>query len=236
MISKPWRVRALHPAQRRLLAGRVGVEAEVDAFRQPRELSQVLLGECRAHCRDDRLEPCLPQRDHVGVPLHHHRAVLLRDRRPGEMEPVEDAALLEQLALGRVHVLPLERVVVVELPRLEADHPATRVGEREHQPLWEVVVATLIREARRPQLVGREALLLRLGREAATRREPEAELLRDLLSEPAAREILAHRLARRPFPQVPLEEDRRLLEHARALARDVGATRPPAARPPRTRA
>ena len=45
-----------------------------------------------------------------------------------------------------------------------------------------------------------------------TRREPEAELLRDLLAEPAAREILAHRLARRPLPEVPLEEDRRLLE------------------------
>ena len=106
-ISKPCAVRALHPAQRRLLACRVGVEAEVEALRQPRELAQMLLGERRAHRRDDRLEPRLPERDHVGVALDDDRPVLLRDRGPGEVEAVEHAALLEQLALGRVDVLSL---------------------------------------------------------------------------------------------------------------------------------
>ena len=49
--------------------GRVGVEAEEDALRQPRQLLQLALGERGAHRRDDRLEPGLAQRDHVGVPL-----------------------------------------------------------------------------------------------------------------------------------------------------------------------
>ena len=147
-------MRALHAAERRLLAGRVGVEAEVEALRQPRELPQMMLGQRRSHRRDDRLEPGLPQRDHVGVALDHDRPVLLRDRRPSEVEAVENVALLEQLALGRVDVLPLQRVVVVELARLEPDHPAARVGEREHQPRREVVVAALVRQPGGAQLVG----------------------------------------------------------------------------------
>ena len=65
------RRRELHPAQRRLLAGRVGVEAEVDAAREPLQLLQLPLGQRGPHRRDDRLEarpgaarsrPCCPRR------------------------------------------------------------------------------------------------------------------------------------------------------------------------------
>ena len=66
-------------------------------------------------------KPGLPQRDHVGVPLDDDRAVLLRDRRARQVEPVEDASLVEELALGRVHVLAAQRIVLVQLARLEAD-------------------------------------------------------------------------------------------------------------------
>ena len=62
-------------------------------------------GERRSHRGDDGLEPRLAERDHVGVALHDHRALLLRDRLPGQVEPVEDVAFVEELALGRVHVL-----------------------------------------------------------------------------------------------------------------------------------
>ena len=166
----------LHPAQRRLLPRRVGVEAEEQALREPAELPQLVLGERRAHRRDDRLDPGLAERDHVGVPLDDDRAVLLRDRRPGEMEPVEDVPLLEHVALGRVDVLAAQRVVVAKLPRLEADDPPARVGEREHETEREVVVAALVREARRPDLVGREAALPRLRDEPRATREAEPEL------------------------------------------------------------
>ena len=107
--------RQLHPAQGRLLPCRVGVEAEKEALRQPAELAELGLGQCRAHRRDDRLDPGLAERDHVRVPLYDDRAVLLRDGRARQMEPVEDVALLEQLALRRVDVLTAERVVVPQL-------------------------------------------------------------------------------------------------------------------------
>ena len=97
---EPERRRELHPAQGRVLAGRVGVEAEIEPARQPLQLLQLALGQRRPHRRDDRLEPGLPQRDHVGVPLDDDRPLLLRDRRPRQVEPVEDRRLVEELALG----------------------------------------------------------------------------------------------------------------------------------------
>ena len=175
--------------------------------------------ERRAHRGDDRLEAGLPERDHVGVPLDDDGALLLGDRGAREMEPVEDRRLVEQLALGRVHVLAAQRVVVAQLPRLEADDTAARVREREHQPRREVVVAARVVEPGGAELVGREALLLRLPGEPAPRREPEPELAADLLAETAAREVLPHGLTRRRLPQVALEERRRLLEQRRGAAR-----------------
>ena len=118
------------------------------ALRQAHELLQLLLGQRGSHRRDDRLEPGLPQRDHVGVPLDDERAILLRDRGAREMQPVEDRGLVEQLALGRVHVLAAQRIVLAQLARLEADDAPARIGEREHEPVREVVAAATARRAR----------------------------------------------------------------------------------------
>ena len=200
------------PAERRLLAGGVGVEAEVDPTGEPLELLQLALGQRRSHRRHGRLEPRLAERDHVRVPLDDDGALLLRDRRPGEVEAVEHRRLVEELGLGRVHVLAAQRVVLAQLPCLEADHAPARVGEREHQPRREVVVATGVGQARGAQLVAREALLLRLAGEAGARREAEPELAADLLAQPAAREVRAHRLTGGGIPQVALVERRRLVE------------------------
>ena len=120
---------------------------------------------------------------------------------------------MEELALGRVDVLAAERIVVVQLARLEADDPPARVGEREHQPLREVVVAARVRQPGAAQLVGREALLARLLREAGARREAEAELAADGLAEAAALEVGAHGYAGRRLPEVALVERGRLVEH-----------------------
>ena len=136
---EPLRDGELHAAQRRRLAGGVAVEREPQPLREAAELAQLLLGERGAHARDDRLEPRLPERDHVGVSLDDARAILFRDRGARLVEAVDDGALVEELRLLRVHVLAGQRVVVVELARLEAEHAAARVGEREHQPALEVV-------------------------------------------------------------------------------------------------
>ena len=132
-----------------------------------RESSLTLpLRERRSHGGDHRLQACLPKRDHVGVALHDDPALLLRDCVSREVEPVQDRRLVEELALGRVHVLAPQRIILVELARLEADDPAACVGQWEHQPAREVVVPAGIREAGIAELVPREALLLRLLREA----------------------------------------------------------------------
>ena len=121
--------------------------------RQPRELLQLPLGERRAHRRDDRLEPGLAQREHVGVALDDDRALLLRDRGARAVEPVEQVALAEELALGRVDVLRAQRVVLAQLARLEAAHPPARVGQREEQAPVEVVVAAPVDEPGRGELL-----------------------------------------------------------------------------------
>ena len=129
------------------------------------------------------------------------------------MEPVQNGALVEEVALGRVHVLATQRIVLTELARLKPDHAAARVGEREHEALREVVGASRRHQARRLQLVEREAALARLVREPLARRQPETELLGDLLAEPASGEVLANRRGPIPVPEEPLEVRGRLVEH-----------------------
>ena len=131
------------------------------------------------------------------------------------MEPVEDVALLEQLALRRVDVLAPERVVVAQPPGLEADHATARVGEGEHQAEGEVVVAALVREPCGADLLEGEPALAGLRHETRAAGEPEAELLRDLLAEPALREVVAHRLPRLRLPEHSLEVGRGLVEERR---------------------
>ena len=144
----------------------------------------------------------LPQREHVGVPLDDDRPVLARDRLPRRVEPVEEVALAEQLALRRVDVLRLQRIVVVELPRLEAAHAAARIGEREDDAPVEVVVAAAVGEPDRPQLIVRVALLQRTrGEPRPARGIAEPELAADLLAELAGGEILARAGAGLGFPE-----------------------------------
>ena len=153
LTSKPCRDGERHAAQRCGLARGVAVEREPEALRQPAELLQLLLGERRAHAGDDRLEPGLAQREHVGVALDDAGAILLRDRGARTVEPVDDPALVEQLGLARVHVLRRERVVLVQAARLEPEHPAAGVGEREEQAPLEVVVPALPRQPGGAQLL-----------------------------------------------------------------------------------
>src|SRR5262249_6919784 len=205
--------RELHAAPRRCWARGVAVEREPESLGQPPELAQLRLGQRRPHACDRRLEPGLAQRDHVGVPLHDAGAVLLRDRLARRVEPIHDGALREELRLRRVDVLAAQRVVVVQAPRLEADHAAARVGEWEENPPLEVVAAPLPRAARSAELVRREALLARLPREqSASRREPEPEFPADLLTEAAAREVVARVRPGLRVPEQPLVERRRLVE------------------------
>ena len=108
-------------------------------------------------------------------------------------------------------------------PGLETDDASARIGEREEQAALEVVVAALPREACLAQLLRGEALLVCLAREQpALGREPEPELAADLLTEAAAREVVARERARRRVPQHPLVEGRGLVEElVEALAAET---------------
>ena len=133
---------------------------------------------------------------------------------PREVQAVEHVPLLEELALGRVDVLPSQRIVVAKLARLEADDPPSRIVEREHQPEREVVVAAGVRETCGLHLLDGEASLPRFRDEPRPARETETERARALLAEPAAREVLPHRCTRLRLPEHPLEVRRRLLEQS----------------------
>ena len=206
-------------------------------MRQPRQLLELALGQRGAHRRDDRLEPRLAEREHVGVALDDDRPLLLRDRRPRAVEPVEQVALAEELALGRVDVLRAQRVVLAQLARLEAAHPAARVGEREEQPPREVVVAAPVDEPGGGELRRGEALLARLARQGrAAGREPEPVLAADLFAEPAALEVRARRPARLASPRGSARRSSSPARAAPAAARAGCAPRRAPARTPRTRA
>src|SRR6266851_5263277 len=221
--------RELHPAERRLRAGRVGVEAEEQTLREPVQLAQLCSRERRSHRRDDRQEPGLSQREHVGVPLDDNGTIVLRDRLPCAVESVEQVALLEEIALRRVHILRRETVVVVELARLEAAYVAARVGEREEQPALEVIVAAAVRESGCEQVIPRELLLLRTaGKRGAARRIAEPECAAHLFAEPSRLEVRPRERALLAVPQQALVEHGRTLQQvpepvlAAALALGLG--------------
>ena len=201
------RRRELHPAKGRRLARCVTVEAQPESRRQAAELLQLTLGERGAHRGDDGLDAGLPQREHVGVSFHDDRALLLRDRRARVVEPVEQVALAKELAFGRVHVLRPQRIVLAQLPRLEPEHSAARIGEREQQAAGEVVVAAAVDEAGGCELLACEASFDRLTYERrAAERETEAVLAAHLFVQPPSGKVVARERAGLRVPQVPLVE------------------------------
>src|SRR5581483_12058450 len=110
-------------------------------------------------------------------------------------------ALVEQLGLLRVHVLAAQRIVLVQLARLEADDASARVGKREHQPPLERVHAAAGEPGGR-ELLAREALRLRFARERiAGQRVTEPELTRDLLAEAAALQVVPRERAGLGLPE-----------------------------------
>src|SRR6266540_6260639 len=208
------RGRELHAPQRRRLAGGVAVEAEPHARRQPPELLQLSLGQRGSHRGDHWLDPSLAQREHVRVPLDDHRSLLLRDRGARPVESVQEVAFPKELALGRVHILCAQRIVLAQLPRLEAEHASACIGEREEQPAGEVIVAAPIDESCGEELVAREAAIERLARERRpSEGESETVLATDLLGEASPFELVPRERARLRIPEISLVERRGRVEH-----------------------
>ena len=108
------------------------------------------------------------------------------------------APLLEAVAFGRVHVLGLQRIVLAQPARLEAEHAPARVCERKDDALREVVVATAVDEPGREQFVVGELALASLLREACarqarTRAGTRGRSPRRVRARPGTRARLRHR-------------------------------------------
>ena len=189
----------LHAAERRLLTGGVGVEAEDRARAEAPQLAQLTLGQRGAHRGHGGDEPGLVERDDVRVALDHDGQILLGDGRPGPIEPVDHCAFLEQLGLRRVDVLRLDRIGVGEPPRAEAEHPTLAVGERKDEPRAEVIVSPSVGEACGGELLARVPLRGRLARQdVPAGGEAEAEAAGGFLLEAAACQIA--RTSSPPWP------------------------------------
>jgi hypothetical protein len=126
------------------------------------------------------------QREDVCVALDDNGFVLLGDRCAGAMQAVDDLALPKELAFRRVDVLGFDRIVLMQPPRAEPQHPSPRIGQREDEPAGEVVVPTPVDQAGGNELLLRIALSACLdGELIPSRRKPEPKLPTDFLREPA---------------------------------------------------
>ncbi len=145
-------------------------------------------------------------REHVHVPLDHHRPPRLRDRRARPIDPVKRAALPIQLTLRRVQVLRLR--VAAQRPRPEPLHPPPPVAHREHDPGAEAVVVAalppLLDQPRGRQLGDAEPrpLPARQHLVPGARRVAHPERPQHLLAQTARRQVLTRLAGLLRLPQV----------------------------------
>ena len=204
-------------AQHRVAPGSVGVEREDHLVGVRGQNRQLVRRDRGTHDRHRLLDPRLVRRQHVGVPLHHHRAPPLCDRRPRAVDPVERSALVVELAVGRVQVLRLR--VGRERPRAEALDPPAGIPHREGDPRPEAVVVPalppLLDEPGGLKLRDGEPRLLPPGKNLIprARREADAEGVEDLRAEPSALQVLPRLRRLRRAAQERGVEVRGAIEH-----------------------
>ena len=158
----------------------------------------------------------LGQRDHIHVAFYHQNALQLAGRLARLVEAVEFATLVKDLGLRRVEILGL---VVPQYPAAKGDNAAAPVADRKHHAVAEAVVdlAVLVfhQHAGLDQQVAQRipATQRRVQVVPARRREPHAELLRDLARQ-AARLQIIHRPRRlRVAAQLLAVEQRRFFHN-----------------------
>ena len=180
----------VHRPQHRQLPRRVGIEGEDDARRQFLDEADLLLGERRAHRRDDIAVAELMRRQRIHIPLDDHHFLLLADGIRRAVDGVEQVALVEERGLRRIEVFRL--LIVAQRPPAEAHHFALPVADREDEPATEAVVRAVAALALREQADGERVLQIvappaQVARQRLpfVRRVAELELLGDFVRDAA---------------------------------------------------
>ena len=88
------------------------------------------------------------QGDHIEITLHHHRLILLANRRGGPIQAKQMFALLKYLRLGGIEVF---RFGGAEAAAAKANHTALPVVDRHHHPTAKAVIKPLAPLARHHQ-------------------------------------------------------------------------------------
>ncbi len=153
----------LDAAHRGKLAGGIGVEGKHDVLREALHLPDLPLGQGGAHGGDHVPVPELMGRNGVHVALDDHDLIPLADLLLGQIQAVDEGALVEDRGLGGVEVLGL---TFAHDPSAEADHPSFAVPDREHEaPAEAVVVAAVLASLEQTRLSGERRVHVAGGQE-----------------------------------------------------------------------
>ena len=174
----------------------VRVECQDGPVGEPREEAEVLLAERGAAGGDGAGDPGLVEGDDVGVALHQERSLRPDDVRLRPVHVVEQAALVIQARVGRVHVLRRvgRRPGALQQAPAEPHRVAGKVVDGEHDPaaeaIPEVAAAVLRHQARLDQDLRRIGLGQPLQEKVGVRgRVAHGEALHALLGNPPLLEV-----------------------------------------------
>ena len=144
--------------QHRLLAGAIGVEAQVQHADDALELADLLLGQRRAHDPHRVLHPRLMEGEDIRITLDEDHPAGAGRRLAGQVDAEQLAALVVELAVRGVQVL--RRLVLAHRPRAESEDAAAAIRRRKHDPLPEPVVHLAARGVRTLHQPGVDQLVL----------------------------------------------------------------------------
>ncbi len=173
--------------------GRIGIEAQEDAFCVFAKLRRLLRGERRAERCHGVGEPALVQRDAIEVTFDDDEPVFGRSGPPRDVERVKPTPFRVDRRRGRVEIL---RFATVERAAAERDGFTRRRVRRDHQPIAVEIVEAALPLPQEPRGLGRlarDAVRIEFAQQRVPRIRCEAELERvdRRHIEPAPRDVRA---------------------------------------------